>query len=429
MGKTVVAKNPSRWRSALSVGIPFVAGLPFQVVSRQTWIVSLVFVGVAFLLALVHCLSNKPKDKQMEWRGLWTGPEGFLLKGAIGFCLSSCLAAIPSVVKKEFMESRSEKENRILYEQYFSDIDNIILAEEYLSEKGIAPEPAAFADLKFPPRLLKAALGYCEYKKGNYREAREAFGTDMSHNPISAYYLGLMTWLGLGDIPNREEGLGLIRRAAKGQVHEAQLFLFYQAIKDNDYEAAEFYSDAIFRNGEATSRICSRELQTVTNIPVHPYLMGRFEVLEIMSDYYLRVGKCEKAIECADSFCSLFENNHSVDVVRTTLVLNYLEVSGNAHQIKREIHRGARRGNSYCLFKAAQQILYDKEGNLRNEKDIPDRDLKKAENYLKKAVVGGDHLALAKLTAMYYERGDSLAALEADHMYSLAEMVYDVTRK
>ena len=75
---------------------------------------------------------------------------------------------------------------------------------------------------------------------------------------------------------------------------------------------------------------------------------------------------------------------------------------------------------------SAEALLKNNDGRFKNGADISERDFRRAERDLKTALIGGEQRALDLLKRLYRERGCELAALEADHMYSLVKMVSDV---
>lgn len=422
MGKKDRVKKPFPWKTLIFAVLTFILNLSFDRVSRQVWIVSSIFAIVVLLITLIFSDSD---NRRQIIPDVLLGKGHVILGAAIGVFLGSSLAAGYDWIIWKYSEPRILEEKQAKYDLYYADIDNMACASEYFEEKGITPSLEALAKLNFPSRLLKTALGYCEYKRGNFKEARETFKSDMLHNPISDYYLGLMTYLGQGEPATQsghDAGLELIRKAADEQVIEAQVFLFYQAIKNDNEADAELYSNDILLKRQVTNRLLSNELANLVNRPIPPFLNGRHDVFYIMYDYYLRKDEYLKCLELVDRFLSVFQQTESLDDMRYQLTIECLEANGNIPKARREIHRGVKRNNTYCLYKAAVQILYDKDGR----KSVSERKIHKAEQYLKRAVAKGDYWALLELTGMYNERGDSLAAIEAEHMYSLVKMMSDV---
>lgn len=426
MRKTILTTILSNRKSIVTIGVPFIAGLPFRLVSRQVWILSLILTGVIFLMTMISSYLN---NKKITCRGVFTGQDSPLLKGAISFCLGTTLATLFVLGINSFNESKREYNNQLLFEQYFSDMGNIVLAYNYFQEKSIAPSLDVIIRLNCPPRLQKATLGFCEYKNGNYQQAREAFESDLYHNPISSCYLGLILYLGLGDLPYPEKGLEHIQKAADAQVHEAQVFLFSLALKNGNGKMAESLAKSILYKKPTTAKIYSTELLAVTNRSVvHPFYISGIDVLYLMNDYYIHNGKFERAVELMERYFSGFSQDEDLEAVQATLTMNYLYASGNAHHINRAIRQGVKKNNPVYLNQAAEKILFDKDGNLRDATAIRNKDLIKAEQYLKIAASKRNLNSAYDLAYLYNSRGDSLAAIETMHMYSLAKMMSDATR-
>lgn len=422
MGSKKSVKKPFPRGALIFAVLTFILNLSFDRVSQQVWLVSLIFAVDAILITLIFTDSDK---RSRILSDVLLGKGHVVLGAAIGIFLGSSLAAGYDWIRWKYSEPKILEVKQTKYEQYYSDIDNLACASEYFEENGITPSLDALAQLNFPSRLLKTALGYCEYKRGNFKEAREAFKSDLLHNPIADYYLGLMTYLGQGEPATQsghDVGLELIRNAAAEQVLEAQVFLFYRAIKDDNETDAELYSDDILLKRQVVSRLLSHEFDSLANHPIPSFLSGRYDVFYIMYDYYLRKDEYKKCLELVDRFLSVFKQTESLDDMRYQLTIQCLEANGNVPRARREIRRGVRKNNTYCLYKAAVQILYDKKGR----KSVSERKIHDAEQYLRRAVAKGDHWSLLELAGMYNERGDSLAAIEAEHMYSLAKMMSDV---
>lgn len=413
-------------KSSITIAVSFIAGLQFRLVSRQVWLISLILTGAIFLMTMLSAYLNK---KKISWAGVFAGQNSPLLKGAISFCLGTTLATLFVWGINSYNESKRETKNQVLFEQYFSDMDNIVLAYNYFLEKSIAPSLEALNRLNCPPRLQKATLGYCDYQNGNYMEARRTFESDLFHHPISSCYLGFMLYLGLGDLPSPEKGLDLIQKAADAQVHDAQVFLFCLALRNGNGKKAESLAKSILYKKTATSHIYSAEFWSIKNrVALPPFYKTSIDVLFLINDYYIHCGKYESAVALMERYFSGYTQDDNLAALQATLTMNYLYASGNAHLINRFIRQGAKKNNPVYLNRAAEQILFDKDGNLRKETDIRNKDLIKAEQYLKVAVSKGDLSSAYDLAALYYSRGDSLAAIETMHVYSLVKMMSDAAR-
>ena len=422
MVNRVSETDVSRWRFFWTVIVPFIAGVPFVFISRQAWIVSLLLVVVVGLITWVSVYFNK---KEWGWGAFFTGDDYIVPRGVASFFIGATLVYAGVYVRNHWYETRAQREHQEQFERRFSDMENISAVAAYFHSNGITPSVGELAKLNIPIELRQATLGYCSFLEQNYREARELFKSDQYHNPISKYYLGLMTYLGLDDIP-KDEGLDLIREAADLQVLDANSFLFYQAIKEQDVSHSEKYAKEILsKKMNSNISVYSPFYQKYVNPQnsVNVFFLGRLEVLNTMANHYLKWGKDEKALNMIEDCFSAFEG---YDDVITSLKIRYLEFSGNNHLIHRELSKGARQKNPYSLMMSAEALLKNNDGRFKNGADISERDFRRAERNLKTAMIGGEQRALDLLKRLYRERGYELAAIEADHMYSLVKMVSDV---
>lgn len=422
MENRVSETDVSRWKFFWTVIVPFIASIPFVFISRQAWIVSLLLVVVVGLITGVSVSFN---EKKWSWEAFFTGDDYIVPRGVASFFIGATLVYAGVYVKNHCYETRAEKEHQELFERYFSDMENISAVAAYFHSNGITPSVGELAKLNIPFELRQATLGYCSFLEQDYREARELFKSDQYHHPISKYYLGLMSYLGLDDVP-KDEGINLIREAADLQVLDANCFLFYQAIKEQDISDSEKYAKEILsKKMNYDIGVYSPSYQKYINPQnaVNVFFLGRLEVLNTMANHYLKWGKDEKALNIIEDCFSAFEG---YDDVITSLKIRYLEFSGNNHLIRRELNKGVRQKNPYSLLMSTEDLLKNNDGSLKNGADISERDFRRAERDLKTALIGGEQRALDLLKRLYRERGCELAAMEADHMYSLVKMVSDV---
>ena len=413
-------KNPSRVRKILNV-VPFLLGLPFVKISSQAWIVSVILLIVVFLIVLVSERSEK-----ITVLGVIDGSYSKVLTGTLSFCLGAVLVTVYETVSERIREGREQEIKQELFSQHFSDMENIVLAREYFKKAKVAPSLGEIKKMQFPARLQQTTLGYCLYNVGRYTEAKETFEAVTPENPISNYYLGLMTYNGMGDVPHPEKGLSLIRSAAREQELNAMLFLFYHAVRDDNLPEAEMYAKDILFKRPSSVGVFSKEFLSSSYVGYAPTLLhNQYDVFNLMNDYYLRIGKTEEGLALVDRFCSVLKQGESTDYFRAVWTINYYEASGNAHQVKRLIRKGIKENNNYCLLLGAENLLGMENPNDPIKEGISESDFVRAESYLRRAIVKNSETAKRILDAAYLSRGDTLKYIEADHVYSLVKMLSD----
>lgn len=243
LSKVVVSKD-----NVIAI-IAFIVSIPFQLLSRQVFLISSIVLAVFLILNLIYVWAKGIDIKRLF--------DDTVLKSVASFWIGSTIVLGVSFCYTSFIEhrTRSERESFLasnVSQSLLCDIvvgklmaENIEPTYEWLDSMGVINESHCYDYI--------CGSYYIGLESSDYAKARKHFKIAAEDNPLAAYLYGECLYLGLADIPEEEEGVRYFRYAAEHEVLDAQFRLFgHYALSGDIGEAEKWYKRIIHINWART---------------------------------------------------------------------------------------------------------------------------------------------------------------------------------
>ena len=369
-----------KWLQWIIRSLGVVVSLYLQSVESQVIIVALIFFLVFFFGRVIE---NSITHKKESWgETLKNDPVvrafGLFVCGAFLCWAFTWIRGINENRERK----RIQEQNRELFVDNLalSAISDICLME--LDAEQVVPDVDWFIE-----NGIDSSKYNIDYLLGDYYsehlvfdEARRYYQKASNRCPLAEFKYGLAVYFGFADMPEKDDGLDIIRSAAEKQVDEAIWFLFAQGIiSKNPRDVMKWYEAYLnaftaasdpeikltFRNNKLYDKQDKdpdkhKRAESILKRRVQQLSESSCDMLNLIVSFYVESGNPSDAFKAYKTFLSFLEPKGSDSDLLEAMEYEIMTRSGNVSKAKIKEHERNKKRYSSEDMKKKLRVEYTK---------------------------------------------------------------------